>query len=239
MEERFKSEEAQSYDEVIRRRIPLYAEIQSLMVSLLPFSKKEYIRVLDLGCGTGGTSVVLLKEFPLARVTGIDNSPAMLEVASGKVKQTTWRVDFLCQDIKRPLPQGEGRGEGGFDAILAAFSLHYLNEEEKKELFAGCLAALKPGGVFIDAEAVLSQSEKVYQTYLEKWKEFQRSNGFSDEEIGTHMLKFIRDVKPVTVQRQAELMADAGFADVECYFKYLNWAVFGGYKLASETAQTL
>lgn len=227
MEERFKADEAQNYDEVIRRRIPLYAEIQSLMVSLLPFSKKEYIRVLDLGCGTGGTSIALLKEFPLARVTGVDSSQAMLEVVSGKVKQTTWRIDFLCQDIKDPLPQCED----GFDAILSAFSLHYLNEEEKKGVFARCLSFLKPGGIFIDAEAVISPSEKVYQSYLEKWKEFQRCNGFSDEEIGTHMLKFIRDVKPVTVERQVELMADAGFADVECYFKYLNWAVFGGYKL--------
>ncbi len=239
MENRFKAEEAQSYDEVIRRRIPLYAEIQSLMVSLLPFSKKEYIRVLDLGCGTGGTSVALLKEFPLARVTGVDSSQDMLDVASGKVKQTTWRVDFLCQDIKHPLPQGEGRGEGGFDAILSAFSLHYLNEEEKKEVFGRCLAALKPGGIFIDAEAVLSPSEKVYSSYQEKWKEFQRSNGFTDEEIGTHMLKFIRDVKPVTVERQKELMTTVGFADVECHFKYLNWAVSGGSKLSADIAQTL
>ena len=226
MENRFKAEEAQSYDEVIKRRIPLYSEIQALVVSQLPFSKKEYIRVLDLGCGTGGTSVALLKEFPLARVTGIDSSPAMLEVASGKVKQTTWRIDFLCQDIKDSLTQCED----GFDAILSAFSLHYLNEEEKKEVFGRCLAALKPGGIFIDAEAVLSSSEKVYQSYLEKWKEFQRSNGFSEDEIGAHMLKFVRDVKPLTVERQVCLMSEAGFIDVECYFKYLNWAVFGGYK---------
>src|SRR3989304_9620499 len=129
MDNRFNATEAQIYDDVIKRRVPLYNEIQTLMASLLPFSKKEYLRVLDLGCGTGGTSVALLKEFPLARVTGIDSSPAMLEVASGKVKQTTWRIDFLCQDIKDPLPQCED----GFDAILSAFSLHYLNEEEKKE----------------------------------------------------------------------------------------------------------
>ena len=70
------------------------------MVSLLPFSKKEYLRVLDLGCGTGGTSVALLKEFPLSRVTGIDSSSDMLAVAAAKVKQTTWRINFICRDIK-------------------------------------------------------------------------------------------------------------------------------------------
>ena len=231
MDNCFNATEAQIYDDVIRRRVPLYNEIQTLMASLLPFSKKEYLRVLDLGCGTGGTSVALLKEFPLARVTGIDSSSDMLAVAAAKVKQTTWRIDFICQDIRVVSGQWPGvRGEKEFDAIISAFSLHYLNEDEKKVLFSKCRDALKPGGMLIDAEAIIPPSATVYQLYMEKWKEFQRSNGFSEDEIGAHMLKFVRDVKPLTVERQVCLMREAGFIDVECYFKYLNWAVFGGYK---------
>jgi len=226
MEKRFKAEEAGRYDDVIRKRVPLYNEIQTLMVSLLPFSKKEYPRVLDLGCGTGGTSVALLKEFPLARVTGIDSSSDMLAVAAARVKQTTWRIDFICQDMNHPLPPAES----GFDAIISAFSLHYLNEQEKKDIFRRCRDVLKPGGMLIDAEAVMSPSATVYQLYMEKWKDFQRSNGFSEDEIGAHMLKFIRGVKPLTVERQVEMMKNTGFIDVECYLKYMNWAVFGGYK---------
>lgn len=232
MQNRFNAEEAANYDDVIKRRIPLYAEMQALIASLLPFSKKEYLRVLDLGCGTGSTSIAILKEFPLARITGIDNSSDMLKIAAGKVKHTTWRIDFLCQEIStfNPLPQGEGQGEGGLDAIVSGFSLHFLSPGEKEGVFKKCLAALKPGGVFIDAEAVRSPSEKVYQIYMEKWKDFQLSNGFSEEEVGEQMLRFIRDVKPLTVVGQMELMASAGFSDVECYFKYMNWTVFGGYK---------
>jgi len=231
MNNRFKAEEAQNYDDVIKKRVPLYNEIQTLMVSLLPFSRKEYLRVLDLGCGTGGTSVALLKEFPLARVTGIDSSSDMLAVAAAKVKQTTWRIDFICQDIRVVSGQWPGvRGEEEFDAIISAFSLHFLTEDEKKALFSKCRDALKPGGMLIYAEAVMSPSATVYQLYMEKWKDFQRSNGFSEDEIGAHMLKFVRDVKPLTVERQIDLMKEAGFTDVECYFKYMNWAVFGGYK---------
>ena len=231
MDNRFNATEAQIYDDVIKRRVPLYNEIQTLMASLLPFSKKEYLRVLDVGCGTGETSVGLLKEFPLSRVTGIDGSQDMLDEAAAKVKQTTWRIDFICQDIRVVSGQWPGvRGEKEFDAIISAFSLHYLNEDEKKALFSKCRDALKPGGIFIDAEAVISPSAKVYQLYMEKWKDFQRSNGFSEDEIGAHMLKFVRDVKPLTVERQVCLMSEAGFIDVECYFKYLNWAVFGGFK---------
>jgi len=224
MDDRFNTEEAANYDDAIRRRIPLYREIQTLMASLLPFPKKEYLRVLDLGCGTGETSVSLLKEYPLARVTGIDSSPDMLDVARKKVKHTTWRVDFLCQDIRAFNLEGE------FDVIVSGFSLHFLSPDEKEEILRKCLALLKDGGMFMDSEAVLSPSEKVYNMYMEKWKDFMRSNGFSDEEIGSHILKFLKDVKPMTVDNQLGLMRKAGFRDVECYFKYLNWAVFGGYK---------
>lgn len=224
MDNRFKAEEAANYDDAIRRRIPLYREIQTLMASLLPFPKKEYLRVLDLGCGTGETSISLLKEYPLARVTGIDSSPDMLEAARKKVKHTTWRVDFLCQDIRA------FRLDGEFDVIVSGFSLHFLTPDEKEEILRKCLALLKDGGMFIDSEAVLSPSEKIYNIYMDKWKDFMRSNGFSDEEIGSHILKFLRDVKPMTVDNQLGLMSKAGFRDVECYFKYLNWAVFGGYK---------
>lgn len=231
MENRFNAEEAANYDDVIKRRIPLYAEMQAFMAALLPFSKKEYIRVLDLGCGTGSAGVAILKEFPLARITAIDSSSDMLEIAKAKVKHTTWRVDFSCQDIRVVSAQGPGvRGKEEFDAIVSAFSLHFLSSGEKEGLFKRCLIALKPGGMLITSEAVLSPSRRVYQVYMDKWKDFQLSNGFSEEEVGEQMLRFIRDVKPLTVDGQMEMMASAGFYDVECYFKYMNWAVFCGYK---------
>lgn len=38
-------------------------------------------RAYDLGCGPGNSTALLVERFPQARVTGIDNSPAMLEAA--------------------------------------------------------------------------------------------------------------------------------------------------------------
>lgn len=38
-------------------------------------------RVYDLGCGPGNSTALLVERFGLARVTGIDNSPAMLKAA--------------------------------------------------------------------------------------------------------------------------------------------------------------
>lgn len=42
-------------------------------------------RVLDLGCGTGSGSLFLTREFPRARVRGVDISPEMIHEATRKV----------------------------------------------------------------------------------------------------------------------------------------------------------
>lgn len=38
-------------------------------------------RIFDLGCGPGNSTALLAAAFPEARITGIDNSPAMIEAA--------------------------------------------------------------------------------------------------------------------------------------------------------------
>ena len=40
---------------------------------------RETSRILDIGCGPGNSTAVLKERWPRASVTGLDNSPAMLE----------------------------------------------------------------------------------------------------------------------------------------------------------------
>ena len=56
-------------------------------------------RVYDLGCGPGNSTAVLVARFPQARVTGIDNSPAMLEAA----RVDCPGADFAFGDGSTPL----------------------------------------------------------------------------------------------------------------------------------------
>ena len=44
-------------------------------------------RILDLGCGTGTTTLMLKKRFSSAEVIGLDLSPHMLVVADHKARE--------------------------------------------------------------------------------------------------------------------------------------------------------
>ncbi|MFQ6107463.1 MAG: class I SAM-dependent DNA methyltransferase [Thermoplasmata archaeon] len=98
-------------------------------------------RVLDLGCGTGGHSI------PLARggyrVTGVDHSRAMVEMASEKAGDVS--ADFLCQDMRRlHVP-------GGYDAAICMFGGfgHMTKTADMQGSLQGVSTALHPRGPFI------------------------------------------------------------------------------------------
>ena len=93
-------------------------------------------RVLDAGCGEGYLSRVLAARG--ARVTGIDLSPRLVELA--RAKDPDGRIDYRAADLSQPLA-GEA---GSFDASA---SYLVLNDVKDYRGFAVTLAvSLKPGG---------------------------------------------------------------------------------------------
>src|SRR5438552_5553910 len=58
-------------------------------------------RVVDLGCGPGNSTELLIERFPDADIVGLDSSPDMLQQARERLPGRT----FLEADLARWLPQ--------------------------------------------------------------------------------------------------------------------------------------
>lgn len=96
--------------------------------------------VLDVGCGAGIKSEYLVaKGF---KVTGIDFSENMIEIAKAKVPQ----ADFLVRDIFEPLNLNRK-----FDGIFAQAVLLHIPKKDIKSVIANLLESLKPEGYFYAA----------------------------------------------------------------------------------------
>ncbi|GKT22790.1 trans-aconitate 2-methyltransferase [Acidovorax sp. SUPP3334] len=93
------------------------------------------VHVVDLGCGPGNSTELLVRRFPEARVTGIDNSEAMLVSARERLPG----VDFVLGDIARWVP------DVAPDLIYANASLQWVAEHET--LIPRLFDSLAPGGV--------------------------------------------------------------------------------------------
>ncbi|SOD29653.1 trans-aconitate 2-methyltransferase [Variovorax sp. YR752] len=98
----------------------------------------EAARVVDLGCGPGNSTELLVNRFPKAQVLGTDNSEAMLVSARERLPQAR----FELSDIAAWAPQSQ---EETPDLIYANASLQWVPDHEK--LIPRLFDALAPGGV--------------------------------------------------------------------------------------------
>ena len=95
--------------------------------------------VLELGCGTGADTAVLLDAG--LHVIGIDASSEALSRAALAAPGAT----YLAQDLREPWPVNP-RSTG---VVLASLSLHYFSWAETTALFERIKQALSPGGLFL------------------------------------------------------------------------------------------
>jgi len=95
----------------------------------------EAARVVDLGCGPGNSTELLVKRFPGAEVTGTDNSEAMLVSARERLPQAR----FELSDIATWAPQEAP------NLIYANAALQWVPDHET--LIPRLFDALAPGGV--------------------------------------------------------------------------------------------
>ena len=109
------------------------ATLASGVVELLAPRAGEHI--LDLGCGDGTLTEQLAATG--AEVTGVDNSPAMLDAA----QKRGLHVELHSADS---LPYRHQ-----FDAVFSNAALHWLSAERHPTLLDGVYRALRPGGRFV------------------------------------------------------------------------------------------
>lgn len=149
--------------------------------------------VLDLGCGTGTlTELLVARGFDMI---GVDNSEEMLEIAMEKRAESGSDILYLLQDMREFELYGTVRA-----VISICDSLNYITEEaELEEVFRLVNNYLDPGGVFVfDFNTVYKYREVIGdQTIAESREEcsFIWDNYYYEEEqINEYELSlFIRE----------------------------------------------
>ncbi len=130
------NEYAEAYAHWVAEREPMDVERSPLVIRLLEcLGDVAGWEVLDACCGEGFLARILAARG--ARVTGIDRSPRLIQLARQKDAQGA--IDFRVGDLSRPLPELERR----FDRIGSHLA---LNDIADYRGFAATLASLaRPG----------------------------------------------------------------------------------------------
>lgn len=214
-------EEASKYDGLIPRIIPKYHEQNETILAMIPFDRTRTVKALDLGCGTGILSYLLLSVFPKAKVVAFDLAENMLSACQQNLSEyldrlTLVKGNFASDDFG-----------SDYDIILSGLSTHHLDDDEKPRLYKRIYDSLNQGGIFINREVVLGESSSLTEKYHRLWREYIRSNGEDDEKWFN---KYLEEDIPASVDVQTSWLREIGFIDVGCHWRYFNYAIFSGIK---------
>lgn len=150
-------------------------DLQAVSTTYEPFSKEpEYIecnkgfvgrmpdvrarRLLDLACGTGAVSQLLVGRHPRAHLNGIDYDPVQIDLATGVWNELGYTVrrgyeltdDFVNDKPVITLAVGSGDDlrfpDNTFDSVTIANAIHMM--PDKGNFFSAVSRVLKPGGLF-------------------------------------------------------------------------------------------
>ena len=113
---------------------------------------------------------------------------------------------------------------GTYDAIVSALSIHHLADADKKSLFAKVFSALRPGGVFVNAEQVAGPTPAIDAQYKSLWLQQVREAGATPDQIADSLYRQ-QDDRCASVEDQLHWLREAGFIDADCWFKDNRFAV--------------
>jgi len=227
---------AQSFRHEADSYIPFRSRVIEASVSLYKFftPQKGLTTVLDLGCGDGFFIDALLNaDHRPTHVVLVDGSAEMLAAARQRLASRTAKIDFVQASFQELLVQDQFTD--AFDFIFTSLAIHHLSPDEKAALYGFIYDHLGPGGQFINFDVVLSTTTDLEKCYLSLWADWIKEHS-GPEEIDKllpipEQYKNNPDNMPDTLMSQMAALEDIGFQDVDCYFKYGIFSMFGGRKI--------
>jgi tRNA (cmo5U34)-methyltransferase len=206
-----------------------------ILCDLLPFATDATVTILDVGAGYGSVSKFILDQFTNATCIAQDGSEPMLRWARQIMAGYGRRFQSYQSDLfdKDWLPQHYGP----FDAAVSASCLHNLRDFKRiGEIYGDIRRHLKPGGVFLNLDLVNAPTLALQQHYgrvatLRREREGTASAGVTARLQQAHQTAEHGPVHafPANLDEQLAALRAAGFTDIDCFWKDLRQALFGGY----------
>jgi tRNA (cmo5U34)-methyltransferase len=219
----FDEQVTEAFDDMLERSIPEHDIMRDLVFRVgRRFLKKNYHNlVADLGCSRGGA----LERFAspnlpdVGKIIGLEVSDPMIRSARSRFRPDQ-RVSIRNHDLRDGLPEDVD----GASVILSVLTLQFTPIEHRQRIVRESYERLRPGGALLLVEKVLGDGAGIDSLMVAEYYDEKRRNGYTQEQIERKRLSLEGVLVPVTARWNEELLRRAGFADVDCFWRHLNFA---------------
>ncbi len=210
----------EAYDRTIRQFIPGYEEGIARAAEVVARARPR--RVLDLGAGTGALAAAMLAHERVGEVVAIDVDGEMLAQARVRLATFGERVAFREQSFDAALP--------ACDAVAASLALHHVpTMARKRALFTRIHAALKPGGVFVNADVTMPAEADLQEATYERWAQHLVASGIEPHRAREHFAEWADEDTYFPLDEELSALRDEGF-EAACEWRETPFCLVVGRK---------
>lgn len=225
----FDSEVTQCFQDMLSRSIPQLDTMRQLVTQLGLHFVHAGDHILDLGCSLGDALLPFIRHYGAqCRYTGFELSLPMVEAAQQRF--ASWQasdaygtsmpvtVTIRQADIRREYPPAMHA------LTLAILTLMFVPLEHRQQVVRHMYQQTQAGGAVIIVEKILGASAELDTLWVEEYYAGKRQQGYTTAEIERKRLALEGVLVPMTAHWNEDLLRQAGFQQVECFWRYLNFA---------------
>lgn len=209
------------FGDMLQRSIPEYDAMRQCVFNLGCTAIKPGATIVDLGCSRGdGLAPFVQLLGSQNRYHGVELSRPMLAAARDRFKteMESGLVTIEPIDLRTGYPSVRA------GLTLCVLTLQFIPIEHRQRVMSEIYESTLPGGVLLLVEKVLGASATIDSRMVDLYYRRKKSNGYTAEEVERKKLALEGVLVPVTARWNEDLMRDAGFRAVDCFWRWMNFA---------------
>jgi len=155
-----KKDPAATTNDVFLRKL----EIKTILETLKKIRKTKNVKILDIGCADGYSTIKISQSLNIANIVGVDYGSNMIKIANkklGSLPKLKKRVNFLVGDVSN---LDDVIGKSKFDVVISDRLLINLDSvNTQKKVISEVFKHLKNGGYYIAIENFIEGHNKMNQ----------------------------------------------------------------------------
>lgn len=207
------------FPDMIRRSVPGYTEIITLLGLLAEQYAQPGSRCYDLGCSLGAATLSMRQRIPSdCTIVAVDNSRSMIDRCAAHIQDDgKAQVELHCQDI-------QDIEIADASVVVLNFTLQFIAVGERLSLLQNIYAGLRPGGILVLSEKLNFEDVGEQQMQESMQLAFKRANGYSELEISQKRSALEKVLLPDSFAGHQRRLQEAGFSQVYQWFQAFNFA---------------
>jgi tRNA (cmo5U34)-methyltransferase len=216
----FDQEVTNVFEDMLERSIPQLSVMRNAVTDLAAAHHQNNTSVVDLGCSRGDAiaPLVNLLRDGASSFHAVEISEPMFRVARERFAHEP-KVHVHQIDLRHEYPPAAPAS-----VTLAVLVVQFVPIEHRLRILRKVAETTCEGGALILVEKVLGASHEVNERLVGMHENMKRANGYTDDQIARKKLSLEGVLVPVTASWNEDLLRRSGFRDVDCFWRWANFA---------------